>query len=91
MITKVLPLASIITGCIYISPTVRGILLRLLTQAATRWYNTSTMRGVTTMSSEEYKKYGYNRSLESYLVEWRIHNIAYYLGFMKDHYDEKKK
>ncbi len=37
------------------------------------------------MTSENYKKYGYSRSMKSYLAEWKFHNFCYNLGFAKSH------
>ena len=31
------------------------------------------------MTSTEYKKFGYNRTLKNYLSEWFVHNICYKL------------
>ena len=35
------------------------------------------------MESEPYQKYQYNRSMESYLAEWEVHNHFYYMGIKK--------
>lgn len=37
------------------------------------------------MESDEYKKWGGTRTLESYLAEWRFHNFCWRIGFMKGH------
>ena len=37
------------------------------------------------MTSEEYKKWGGTRTLESYLAEWRFHNFCWRIGFMRSH------
>ena len=33
----------------------------------------------TIKNHELYKKYNYNRDIESYLAEWKAHNFAYYV------------
>lgn len=35
------------------------------------------------MSSTEYKEYGYNRKMSSYIAEWKVHNWCYYLGIAR--------
>lgn len=37
------------------------------------------------MASNEYKKWGGTRTLESYLAEWRFHNFCWRIGFMRSH------